>query len=77
MRRNSFLGCLGGVVLLFGCAKPCPPCRCLTVAADEPVGLTMPYTLEIEDGVRCEVVPVDGDSHVMSCYPDDPTAQPH
>lgn len=67
---------VAAVALLLGCASPCPECRCLTVAAEEPIGLTMPYTLEIGDGIRCEAVSVDGGSNVLSCYREDPTEEP-
>jgi hypothetical protein len=58
--------------ILLACSTPCPQCRCLTVGEEEPIGLTVPYTLEIEDGIRCEVVPAEAGSNILSCYREDP-----
>ncbi len=60
-------------VLLFGCTSPRLETRCLTVAPEASLGLTLPYTLEIDDGIRCEVLAAKDGSEVLRCYRDDPS----
>jgi hypothetical protein len=64
---------LASCALLLACASPCPPCRCLTVEAEGLGDLTLPYTLEIGDGIRCDVLSASGKSERLSCYVEDPT----
>ena len=64
-----------GAVLL-GCMSPCPECRCLTVETESPGDLTLPYTLEIGEGIRCDVVSASGKSEKLTCYVEDPTLEP-
>ncbi len=47
--------------------------RCLTVEPEASFGLTLPYTLEIDDGIRCEVLAAKDGSEVLRCYRDDPS----
>jgi hypothetical protein len=46
------------------------------VETDSPRDLTLPYTLEIGDGIRCDVVAAPGKSEKLSCYVEDPTLEP-
>ena len=59
--------------LVFGCASPVTETRCLTVEPEASIGLTLPYTLEIDDGIRCEVLAAKDGSEVLRCYRDDPS----
>ena len=63
-----------GVVLALalGCTTSCPPCRGLTVQADEGLPGTLPYTLEIDGDVRCDVVSSVGQPERLRCYCLDP-----
>jgi hypothetical protein len=72
--RLAALAASGAILL--ACASPCPPCRCLTVEAESPGDLTLPYTLEIGDGIRCDVVSASGKSERLSCYVEDPSLEP-
>ncbi len=58
------------VFFLVGCATPteCPPCRELSLEAESDVGRTLPYTIELEGNVRCEVVSRYGEPERLHCY---------
>ncbi len=53
-----------------GCATPpeSPPCRELSLEAESDVGRTLPYTIELEGNVRCEVVSRYGEPERLHCY---------
>ena len=59
-----------------GCATDCPPCRALLVQTEDPMDLTLPYTLELDGGVRCDVVSAAGEPERLRCYCADPTLGP-
>jgi hypothetical protein len=61
---------LVAATVLVGCASSpdCPPCRELRLEAESDVGRTLPYTLELEDSVHCEVVSPFGEPERLHCY---------
>ena len=75
-RRAGLAKIVASGAVLLACASPCPPCRCLSVETEGSADLTLPYTLEIGDGIRCDVVSASGKSERLSCYVEDPTREP-
>jgi hypothetical protein len=74
-RRRLLVAAL--VVLAIGspaCAtRECPPCRSLIVETAGTGDTTLPYTVEMEGPIRCDVVSAFGEPERLRCYCVDPT----
>lgn len=67
LRRCRFAAAAAALVWM-GCATDCPECRCLTLDLEKGAGGTLPYVLEIDDSVACDVVSRHGEAERLRCY---------
>ena len=76
MPSSILAGIVISAALVLACATPCPECRDLTVQTEDHVEGTLPYTLEMDGAVRCDVVSSFGEPERLRCYCLDPSLGP-